>query len=355
VARAPGPVRAQAQVAEIQRSRLLAAAVRVCDERGYAETSVADVVGRARMSRRTFYEMFASRDECFVAVLDQTLGLLAPELARIELERLPWRERMRAGLAAILAFLDREPLLARVCVVHALAGGAPVLARREQIVARLVREVDRGRAESARGAGCTELTAEGVVGAVSAIVHARLVRREPLADLRGELTAMIVLPYLGGAAARRERELPVARAGRPRRGPGAGGDGDGGGDGAGAEAGGDGAGRDGDGAEQPYPASAATEDPLEGVPMRVTYRTARVLEGFLEMPGASNRQIAEHAEIPDPGQISKLLRRLQRLGLIANFSGGHALGEPNAWRLTAHGEQVARSIRRHAHGYERQG
>jgi len=84
--------------------------------------------------------------------------------------------------------------------------------------------------------------------------------------------------------------------------------------------------------------------------MRVTYRTAKVLEELLEHPGSSNRQIAERAGIVDQGQISKLLRRLERLGLTANGGAGHAQGEPNAWRLTAQGEDVARSIRRHTPG-----
>jgi DNA-binding MarR family transcriptional regulator len=82
--------------------------------------------------------------------------------------------------------------------------------------------------------------------------------------------------------------------------------------------------------------------------MRLTYRTARVLEGIADHAGVSNRQIAEYAGITDPGQVSKLLRRLESLELLANTSGGHAKGEPNAWALTAKGEQVARSIRMHS-------
>ena len=67
------------------------------------------------------------------------------------------------------------------------------------------------------------------------------------------------------------------------------------------------------------------------------------------IPGASNRQVAECAGIQDPGQVSKLLARLERLGLLVNTGEGHAKGEPNAWTLTAKGEQVAQSIRWHTH------
>jgi AcrR family transcriptional regulator len=309
-----------AQIVEIQRSRLLAAAVRAIDELGYANTTVADVTGRARISRRTFYELFVNREDCLAAVLEDVVALIGGEIARAGLEGLAWRERVRGGLAAILGFFDREPALARVCVVQALRGGPAMLERREEVLRGLAGVVDEGRAEGARGGECTPLTAEGLVGAAFAIVYARLLRgeRTPLSDLMGELMGMIVLPYQGSAAARREhaRPAPVQLRGAPRT--------------------------------QPAAAQVAI-DPLEGVEMRLTYRTARVLEGVAECAGASNRVVAQRAGISDPGQVSKLLARLERLGLLANTGAGHAKGEPNAWSLTAKGERVAQSIHAHTH------
>jgi AcrR family transcriptional regulator len=308
------------QLVEIQRSRLLAAAVVVVDELGYADTTVSDITTRARVSRRTFYELFANREECVAAVLEDIVALVEGELAAADLEGLAWRERVRGGLWAILSFLDREPALARVCVVQALRGGPRLLGRREGILAGLARIVDEGRLEGARGGGCSPLTAEGVVGAAFAIVYARLLRgeREPLTGLVGELMGIVVLPYMGAAAARRELTRPVPA-------------------GPATTSGGAASGR-------------AVGDPLQGVSMRLTYRTARVLEGLAERPGASNREVAERAGIHDAGQVSKLLRRLESLGLLANSGEGHAKGEPNAWGLTPRGEQVARSIRLHVSG-----
>ena len=313
-----GAVGQSAQVAEIQRSRLLAAAVRAVDELGWANTTVADVVARSRISRRTFYETFANRDECLAAVFEDVLGVLEGELAGAGLEDVEWRERVRRGLWGMLAFFDREPVLARVCVVGALSGSPAVLARRGEVLAGLAGVVDEGRRGS-RAAGCTPLTAEGLVGAAFGIVYARLLRGErgPLTGLLGELMGMIVLPYLGPAAARRElaRAAPVA----PTR-----------------------------GVSEPSGSVRVVGDPLESVPMRLTYRTSRVLEGVAEHPSASNRRVGEFAGIHDPGQVSKLLRRLERLGLLVNSGLGHARGEPNAWRLTPQGELVARSIRAHS-------
>ena len=315
--------RSHAQVADIQRSRLLAAAVRAVDELGWANTTVADVVTRSRVSRRTFYELFANREECLSAVLEDILGTIAGELAGAGLEGLEWRGRVRRGLGAILAFFDREPVLARVCVVQALSGGPEVLERREVVLARLAGVVDEGRT-SLRAARCTPLTAEGLVGAAFGIVYARLLKgqRRPLVELLGELMGMIVLPYLGPAAARREQALVLPVPVTPRA------------------------------AQRPVWRAQAAADPLESVPMRLTYRTSRVLEGVAELAGRgsepSNREVADFAGIHDPGQVSKLLRRLERLGLLVNSGLGHAKGEPNAWRLTAQGELVARSIRAHS-------
>jgi AcrR family transcriptional regulator len=300
---------------------LLAAAVVAVDELGYADTTVSDVTSRARVSRRTFYELFANREECLAAVLEDVLALIEGEIAAAGLDGLAWRERVRGGLWVILSFLDREPALARVCVVQALRGGPQLLERREEILAGLAAVVDEGRLEGVRAGGCTPLTAEGVVGAAFAIVYARLLRGErgPLTGLLGELMGMIVLPYMGAAAARREQARPVP-ASSPRASVGR------------AMAGG------------------AVGDPLQGVSMRLTYRTARVLEGVAECPGASNREVAERAGVHDPGQVSKLLARLERLGLLANTGEGHAKGEPNAWELTPKGRRVAQSIRIHAPG-----
>ncbi len=311
------------RVGEIQRSRLLAGAVATIDELGYPRATVGRITGRSRLSRRTFYQMFANRDECFAAVLEELVATVGGELSAAGLEGLPWRERVRISVWTILAFCDREPALARVCVVQALRAGPLVLERREAVLARLAVVVDEGREDGARGERLTPLTAEGLVGAAFAIVYSRLSRGErgPLTELLGELMAMIVLPYLGPAAARREqaRPAPAAPVVAPKVRP---------------------------------AAAESARDPLADVNLRLTHRTARVLEGVAELSGRgsapSNREVATFAGITDPGQISKLLRRLERLGLLVNTGAGHAKGEPNAWALTDQGERITHSIRMHA-------
>ncbi len=326
--RGEAPV-SRVRVIEIQRSRLLAGALGAIEELGYSRVTVAHIAARARVSRRTFYELFDDREDCLLAALESVVEMVRDELARAELDGLSWRERVRMGLWTILVFFQREPVLARVCVVQALRGGPRVLERREQVLTELARTVDEGRCESARGVECPAVTAEGLVGAAFSIVYGRLLRgeHEPLTGLLGELMGMIVLPYLGPAAARREeaRPLPVATSSVARV--------------AYAAAGENGAGGGGD-------------DPLAGVPMRLTYRTTLVLEVIAGRPGVSNRLVADLAEISDQGQISKLLSRLQRLGLVENKGPGHVKGVPNAWTLTALGRQVAQRLGTHTRDEE---
>jgi AcrR family transcriptional regulator len=305
-----------AEVAEIQRSRLLAGALGAIEDVGYPEATVAQITARARVSRRTFYELFDNREACLLALIEDFVGRMERELATANLQGLTWRERVRAGLELILCLLDREPALARVCVLQALRAGPLVLEHRRETLGRLAAVLDEGRDEGSRAGEWTPLTAEGLVGAAFWIVSGRVAqrdRREPLVGLLGELMGMIALPYLGAATARREQARSVR--------------------GTSAVAG-----------RTPALLASAQSDPLQEIPMRLTYRTARVLRGIAERPGISNREIAEHAGIQDQGQVSKLLARLERLGLTANTGAGHAKGAANVWRLTVLGEQVAQRL-----------
>jgi hypothetical protein len=198
--------------------------------------------------------------------------------------------------------------------VESQRGGAEVLAVRERILTQLAAVLDEGRTQGKGAMPCTPVTAEALVGATNGVIHGRITRRspEPLTELLGELMGMIAMHYLGLAAARREQARP-----RPPMSKGVG------------------AGE----SEQPR-----QSDPLQGVNMRLTYRTVRVLDCIAQQPGINNRVVAAQAGVHDQGQISKLLARLERLGLLANDGEGHAQGEPNAWRLTPLGERVSHSI-----------
>ena len=306
-------------------------------ERGPGAVTVAHVVARSGLSRRTFYELFEDREDCFLAAFDVAIARAAESVLPAYGAPARWRERVRAGLEAMLCFLDAERELGYLCVVGALGAGERALARRTLVVRKLVDAVHKGRRESRAARRPERLVAEGLVGAVLAVIHARLVEQasrptgalsgtravagaprrtpdsprapRPLLSLLNPLMGMIVLPYHGQVASEREQCRPAPRARRP---------------------------------------TAPRVDPLRELDMRLTYRTVRVLLAIDSLGGRgshpSNRQVATAAGISDQGQISKLLARLQALGLVGNAGGDHAKGEPNAWALTSRGRDVTRTL-----------
>ncbi|HEY5044668.1 MAG TPA: hypothetical protein VII53_02305 [Solirubrobacteraceae bacterium] len=163
------------------------------------------------------------------------------------------------------------------------------------------------------------MTAEGIVGAVFSVLHARMLERvtatrdaaargvsaapaaTSLRELCGPLMAMIVLPYLGRAAAIKELERPTPKARRslPR----------------------------------------AIRDPRA---RRLNHRALLILRAIIAEPGLGNTQIAERVGLRDTGHISRLLLLLSDQGLIVNGSRGHARGA-KAWRITGEGERVQRT------------
>jgi DNA-binding MarR family transcriptional regulator len=187
-----------------------------------------------------------------------------------------------------------------------------VLRRRQAVLASVLAAVDEGRTEAKHGRELPALTAEGAVGGVLSVLHARLVEPDglPLHELTGQLMNILVLPYLGAAAAQRELRRPTAQR-----------------------------------ADKHTPAPA---NPLHDLGMRLTYRTIRVLFAVAAQPGASNRELGIAAEVGDQGQMSKLLTRVEKLGLVQNTGPGHARGAANAWSLTERGAAVQRAIAQQA-------
>ncbi len=299
------------KVSDIQRVRILAAMVKEVSVRGAANVTVAHVVARSGVSRRTFYELFDDREDCLLAALQDAIDRVARGVVPAYEHAAGWREGVRAALIELLSVFDSEPSLARLLLVESLGAGPRALERRRVVLGYLIGAVEEGRKDAQKTAPDAEpasLTAEGVVGAVLAVLHGRILEGGggELVELVNPLMAMIVLPYLGVAAARRERERTVPKATvRP---------------------------------------PVSTGDPLRELQMRLTYRTVRVLLAVAANPGSSNRTIGNGAGITDQGQISKLLARLHGLGLIENAGAPAARGGPNAWTLTNTGWEVHTTI-----------
>ena len=304
------------RVNEIQRSRILAAMVEECAARGASNVTVAHIVARAGVSRRTFYELFDDREDCFIGAFEDGVARAARYVLDGYDAEARWVDRVRMALTGLLVFLDSERGVGCLLVIGSLGAGAGVLEHRRDVLARMIALVEEGR--TVTKTELPPLAAEGVVGGVLSVLHARLLSSESSGENDGEgdaagvllglaapLMSMIVLPYLGPAAARKELARP---------------------------------------APKPSSVYRAERNPLGELEMRLTYRTVRVLMAIAAHPGSSNRVVADAADVTDQGQMSKLLARLQDIGLIENTGGGAIRGEPNAWTLTDKGWRVQGAI-----------
>ncbi|HTR88788.1 MAG TPA: TetR family transcriptional regulator [Solirubrobacteraceae bacterium] len=303
---------------DVQRTKILEAMAALVADRGIAGASLADTLSRAGVSRRVFYELFTDRTDCLVAAFELGLERCAARMIPAYESERRWRDGIRGALAEGLRFLDDEPALGRLLVVHSLGASPELLARRVELQERLRDVIDRGRFErAARRSQPPPIAAEGVVGAVLAVIQSRLFAQEadppderPAIELFGSLMSLIVLPYLGPTAAQRELRRPAPAPPWEEKG-----------------------------------GRTVTPSSFDDHGLRLTYRTVRVLNAIAQYPGASNREVAERADIVDQGQISKLLNRLERAGVIANVGEGTSRGAPNAWSLTPLGEHIAGQVK----------
>ena len=271
--------------------------------------------GRASEQRRL--RPVHDREDSFLAEFDREVGELAAIAAVAWEGERDWALRIRAALGALLAALEARPAPAQLLFVEALAAGPRVLVRRARVLDELARAVDQGRDGTRAGRGLPPLTAEGVVGAAFAVIHARLLEPRPVAltALLDPLVSIVVLPYRGRAAAAGELLRPGAAA----------------------------SGSNATGGKS----LAGAGDHVAAIDFRLTTRAHMVLVVVAELSEGectppSNREISQAAGIRDQGQISKLLRRLAGHGLIRN-TGGASAGVPNAWQLTPRGEKILRA------------
>ncbi len=124
---------------------MLSAAIQAVEEVGYTRMTVAQVISRAKVSRKTFYDVFIDREDCFLAAFDQTIARARTRVTDVYARQPSWRDGIRAALEALLELMEREPGLARLAVVEALAAGPRILESRAVVLAELAGAVDRGR------------------------------------------------------------------------------------------------------------------------------------------------------------------------------------------------------------------
>lgn len=189
-----------------QRERLIAGIAEAVAEHGYSGTTIAHITRHAAVSRRTFYEHFASKDECFVAAYDTVMSELRERVGQaFDDESEDWPHAIKAGIQAMLQFLAAESNLARLCMVEALVAGPVVVERYDAAIQSFVPYFSSGR--EGRSPEVLErlspTTEEALVGGMVSLISRRIIagKTAELENLLPDLVEFTLTPYVGSAEA----------------------------------------------------------------------------------------------------------------------------------------------------------
>lgn len=187
-----------------QRARILAAFAEVLTEHGYVNTPVAAVLQRAGVSRETFYQQFSSKQDCFIAALEDTVARLASAISSAGAAEGTPAERFDHMMAAYLQALAADPATARLFLIETYAAGPEAMRRRLQLQGQFVAGLVAifGATSPAQRFAC-----EALVGAIVAMVTAKFVNGDvaALPELRPRLVELAG-PWLG--TGRRDADHP---------------------------------------------------------------------------------------------------------------------------------------------------
>jgi AcrR family transcriptional regulator len=169
----------------MQRERLLQAAATEFAQRGYSGTSSESISRRAGMSKATFYEHFANKEECIIALFDDAAGRVAEAMAGAARNagRTDASQRMKAGTRAFLTSLAEHPEYAQTLLVEIIGAGPKAAHRRDQIMQQFAEILDAENAAAARRGlaprFASSYDAFAVVGAITELVSRQVRLGEP--------------------------------------------------------------------------------------------------------------------------------------------------------------------------------
>jgi AcrR family transcriptional regulator len=188
-------------VAENQRERLLNGVVEAVAEYGYGATTIGKISEAAKISRRTFYEYFEGKQDCFLAAYEMIDAHVRGSMLEAG-EREPWPERVRAALAALLDVLSRDLAIARFYLVEPLTAGGEIAARYRDAMQLLAGTI---RPEASPSDMDVEVRDQVLMGGIATLIVRRLNAGEAdrLAELLPDLVELALAPHLGRDEARR--------------------------------------------------------------------------------------------------------------------------------------------------------
>lgn len=189
-------------VAENQRERLLNGVVEAVAERGYNAATITAITAAAKISRRTFYEHFEGKEDCFAAAYEMIEAHVLEQMLAAPGAGEPWPDRVRARLAALLDVLSRDAAVTRCFLVEPLAAGGEVAARYREAMQLLAATL---RPEPPPSGLDMEVRDQALVGGIATLIVRRLGSggAKGLPELLPDLTELALAPYVGREEAKR--------------------------------------------------------------------------------------------------------------------------------------------------------
>lgn len=187
-----------------QRERLLAAVVEVTAEKGYEAMSVADILDLAGVGRQSFYEQFSDKRDCLLAAHQLLVDDLEATAAAAFAGTAPWPQRVRLGIAAVLAWFAANPDAARVTVVELATIGPVARERFQDSFNRFSAMLREGLEEPEAPTDLPNITSFAAATAFARIYEETVTGRiADLPELLPELTFELLVPFVGEEEARR--------------------------------------------------------------------------------------------------------------------------------------------------------
>jgi AcrR family transcriptional regulator len=287
-----------------QRDRLVAAMGELTAELGAAVVGIRHVCERAGVSRRTFYDLYDDRDGCLADTHEEAFARLVAHVeAAVHVAGAEWEDRAVAATQALLAAWHADRVLAHLCLVSSISASTETRERRHAAIGRLAGLL----ADAPEVAVLGELTLTSALGGVWELALRRLSEgpEASIDELGGAAIYLMLSPFVG------RRQAATRASGRG-------------------------------GCATAYvtrwtPTVAGGADEHGLLVTELTGQTLRYLNGH---PGAANIDVARAVDVRHESQMSRHLVRLERAEMVSRRKEGRT----NAWRLTARGEEAARSL-----------
>lgn len=178
-------------VAAHQRERLFKAMIEAVDEQGFLATTIADLVSRAGISRRSFYEHFHNKEECLLATYDEIIGHLTRRVVKAAASVEGWPAQLEAFIRELFMAVGDRPDLAQLVCVEMGAAGPIGVQRWAQGAAYMQRFIVDGF-EQAPGEGTLPIpVARAIVGALRKIMYSRVRNERSSKTMQAEMLKLV--------------------------------------------------------------------------------------------------------------------------------------------------------------------